>query len=531
MLYSFFLVSFLPRWGLSKPKCHHATLRSRTNVEHANNPRERHKRPGSNLGIPHWGRVTVWERSVLTSSYTPALTACRTAVAVYPTIQRSVSDGGLVRQLMQSGACNPDSLDRRGIEAFQRSKLGAMLRAVLPTNLFYQRKLGSARFDADCEPLDRLPFTTRAELELDQLQQPPYGTNLTYPRERCVRLHQTSGSTSAPLRWLDTRESWEWFKSCWKEIYRAAGVTSGDRLVFPFSFGPFIGFWGAFEAAAESGNFVLPAGGMTTSARLRYLLDNEATIVCCTPTYALHLAEVAHAESADLARSAVRALIVAGEPGGSIPGTRQRIEAAWGGRVFDHCGMTEIGAYGFECAGAPGGMHVLETEFIAEVIDSQAGTPLSDGATGELVLTNLGRWGSPLIRYRTGDQVRLIRRRCACGRWFAWLEGGILGRVDDMLLIRGNNVFPAAIEGILREFEAVAEFRLVAERPQAMMELLVEVEPAAGHNTDSLAGRIAQRIQDRLHWRPRVALVPPGSLPRFELKARRVVHRDIEPAS
>jgi len=386
--------------------------------------------------------------------------------------------------------------------------------------------LAGASFDAVRDPFHRLPFTTRAEIQQDQLDHPPYGTNLTYPRERYVRLHQTSGSTATPLRWLDTAESWAWFKGCWKGLYKAAQLTREDRLVFPFSFGPFIGFWGGFEAAAELGNLVLAAGGMTTSARLRYLIDNQATVVCCTPTYALHMVEVAEEQGLRLTESPVRALIVAGEPGGNIPAVRARIESSWGARVFDHSGMTEMGAYGFECVEAPGGMHVLETEFIAEVIDPVTTAPLADGKEGELVLTNLGRWGSPLIRYRTGDQVRLIRNRCACGRWFARLEGGILGRVDDMLVVRGNNVFPSAVEGVIREFREVGEFSLVVDRPRSLAELEIRVEPVAGVEAADLAQRIGDRVRDRLLFRPKVTIVPRGTLPRFEMKARRVVRRE-----
>jgi len=419
---------------------------------------------------------------------------------------------------------NERTLDGEGLAALQRRKFADLLREILATNPFYRRKFTGVSFDA---PLHRLPFTTRAEIQQNQLDHPPYGTNLTYPRERYVRLHQTSGSTATPLRWLDTVESWAWFKGCWKELYGAAGVTRDDRLIFPFSFGPFIGFWGGFEAAAELGNLVLAAGGMTTSARLRYLLDNQATMVCCTPTYALHMAEVAESEGLRLGESPVRALIVAGEPGGNIPTVRAHIESAWGARVFDHSGMTEMGAYGFECVEAPGGMHVLESEFIAEVIDPATTTALPDGQEGELVLTNLGRRGSPLIRYRTGDQVRLIRNRCACGRWFARLEGGILGRVDDMFVVRGNNVFPSAVEGVIREFREVGEFNLVVDRPRSLAELEIRVEPVAGIEITDLADRIADRVRDRLLFRPKVTIVPLGSLPRFEMKARRVVRRDL----
>src|SRR5262249_11667698 len=156
---------------------------------------------------------------------------------------------------------------------------------------------------------------------------------------------------------------------CWAAYFRMVEIRPDDVLFFPFSFGPFLGFWTAFESAAWQGALCLPGGGMSSTARLRFMLDNRATAVLCTPTYALHLAEVAAREGIDLPRSAVRMVIVAGEPGGSIPGTRQRIEVAWGARVFDHNGMTEIGPAGIECPAKPLGLHLLESEYIAEVID------------------------------------------------------------------------------------------------------------------------------------------------------------------
>jgi phenylacetate-CoA ligase len=235
------------------------------------------------------------------------------------------------------------------------------------------------------------------------------------------------------------------------------------------------------------------------------------------------MAQTAAAEGIDIAASAVRALIVAGEPGGNIPATRERIETAWNARVFDHVGMTETGPWGFECADAPGGVHVIETAFIAEVIDPKTEAICPEGQPGELVLSNLGRLGSPLIRYRTGDQVALVRDRCACGRSFARIEGGLVGRLDDMLIIRGNNVFPAAVEGVLRDLDGIEEFRLHVEQREAMDDLRIEVEPAAGAATAELAGKIVKEVRDRLHFTPRVAIAAAGTLPRFEMKARRVV--------
>lgn len=404
-----------------------------------------------------------------------------------------------------------------------------MLREVLPANQFYAAKFAARSIDPrrvrNIGEFQTLPFTTKQELLDNQAAHPPYGTHITYPIERYSRLHQSSGTAGVPLRWLDTPTSWDWFLGCWRTIYDTIGLKPTDRLFFPFSFGPFLGFWGAFEGAARLGNLCLPGGGMTTVARLRFMLENRATVVACTPTYALRLAEAAEQEGMDLAASPVRAIVVAGEPGGSIPATRARIESSFGVRVFDHTGMTEIGALGIECIPNPGGMHLIETECIAEVIDPQTTEPLPAGEQGELVLTNLGRWGSPLIRYRTGDLVRVDPHPCACGRPWTRLAGGILGRVDDMVIIRGNNLHPAAMEELMRGIADVGEYRCTVRATGPMNSLEVEIEPAAGSRMTgpSLAKRVAQAIHDRFHFRAKVAAVSRGSLPRFEMKSRRFV--------
>jgi phenylacetate-CoA ligase len=254
------------------------------------------------------------------------------------------------------------------------------------------------------------------------------------------------------------------------------------------------------------------------------ILDNQLTVICCTPTYALRMAEIASAEGIELKQSALRTLIVAGEPGGSIPATRQRIESAWGARVFDHSGMTEIGAMSFECPANPLSLHVIESEFIAECIDPVTLRSVPDGEIGELVLTNLGRVGSPLIRYRTGDQVRLVRGRCACGRSFARLQGGILGRVDDMFIVRGNNVFPTAVEAVIRRFAEVAEFRVTVSGHDALAQVTIEIEPLVNSaDPADLARRVSRAVQEALSFRADVNAVAPGTLPRFDMKSRRFV--------
>lgn len=418
-----------------------------------------------------------------------------------------------------------EKLEGAELRALQGRKLEMMLREVMVGNGFYRRKLEGVSFDAQRDGIEKLPLTTRKELEEDQVQHPPFGSNLTYGLEHYCRFHQTSGSSGRPMRWLDTAESWDWFKKCWGIIFAAAGVGEGDRVAFPFSFGPFVGFWGAFDGATARGLLALPAGGMTTTARLRMIVENDVTVVCCTPTYALRMVEVAREEGIDIRSSKVKALIVAGEPGGHIAETRKRIEDGWGARLLDHTGMTEIGPLGFECMGDASSVHLMENECIAEVINPQTLDAVADGQMGELIITNLGRWGSPVIRYRTGDHVRLKRGRCACGRSFARMEGGILGRIDDMMIVRGNNVFPSVLEGVVRRFTEVAEFRIEAYDEGPLTQVRVEVEAADAADGAALAQRVGQAIQDALSFRVEVVAVAPLSLPRFEMKAQRFIRK------
>jgi phenylacetate-CoA ligase len=390
----------------------------------------------------------------------------------------------------------------------QWDRVVAKLPELIEGNAFYR-----ARLPKGADALRDLPFTTKVELSEDQAAHPPFGTNLTYPIDRYIRLHQTSGTTGRPLRFLDTTESWEWWRRCWEPIYRAAGVTERDRIFFAFSFGHFVGFWSAFAGAERLGALCLSGGAMTTTERVAAILAAEATVLMCTPTYALRLAEAAREEGIDLARSALRVSIHAGEPGASIPATRERIEKELGVEAFDHTGATEIGAHGFSCS-ARDGVHINESEFIVEVLDS-TGQAMDQG-DGELVLTNLGRWCMPVIRYRTGDRVRAVRGICSCGRTLVKLAGGIAGRIDDMVTVRGVNVFPSAIEAIVRRFDEVGEYRVELARVREMDELRCVVEAPA-----DVAERVRTAIHRELGIRCLVDAVAPGTLPRFEMKAKR----------
>src|SRR5207247_1621811 len=248
------------------------------------------------------------------------------------------------------------------------------------------------------DDFERLPLTTKDEITADQEASPPFGTNLTFPIERYSRMHQTSGTS----------------------------------------------------------------GTTPTEQRLRTMLELRATVLCSTPTYAIRLAEAARAAGINLATSDIRITVHAGEPGASVPATRDLIERSFGARCFDHTGMTELGPTGVSCA-ARDGVHLIESEFVFEVRDD-AGTvhslPETGTITGELVATNLGRWGSALIRYRTGDRVEVTRASCECGSPFAKMLGGIRGRVDDMFTVRGVNLYPSQVENLVRRHAVIAEFSI-----------------------------------------------------------------------
>jgi phenylacetate-CoA ligase len=429
-----------------------------------------------------------------------------------------------VSALESNSFFDPDTetLDRVGLRHLQQRRLGELLDEVLPDNAFYARKFGARRHVETWDEFRTLPFTTKTEIAADQQDCPPFGTDLTYPLERYIKFHQTSGTTGkAPIRWLDTETSWDWWARCWGHVFRGAGVGPGDRVFYAFSFGPFIGFWAAYEGARKVGAMTVPGGGMQTEQRLQAMRDNGVTVLCCTPTYALRMAEVADEIGLDLASLGVRATVHAGEPGASVPGVRARIEQAYGAQCHDHTGMTELGATGFTCQERDG-VHLIESEFVFEVIDPETGEAVAEGEQGELVATNLGRAGMPLIRYRTGDLVQLDLSPCRCGRSFARLRGGILGRADDMVIIRGMNIFPSAIEGVLREFPEINEFRIEVSQQRSMEELRVLIDAQSGTDA-ALTRRVGDRLHDRLLLRVPCELVPAGSLPRFELKARRVV--------
>ncbi|MFT7461188.1 MAG: phenylacetate-CoA ligase, partial [Planctomycetota bacterium] len=292
------------------------------------------------------------------------------------------------------------------------------------------------------------------------------------------------------------------------------------------SFGPFIGFWAAVEGARQLGMLMIPGGGRSSLDRLRLMLDTQCTALCCTPSYALHLLEVAKENDFDIGELKIRILVLAGEPGANIPATKKRINDGWAAQCHDHAGASEVGAFGFEPRNRPNGLYVNESEFIAEVLDKTSQQPVADGEEGELVLTNLGRWGFPVIRYRTGDVVKYSSPGESSGE-FLYLQGGIIGRADDMVTVRGVNIFPSAIDNLVREMDVIDEYRATVQIRGEMSELTIEIEVAANQNVDIAKATLLKSISNKLGLRPIIESVAHKVLPRFELKGKRF-HVNVE---
>jgi phenylacetate-CoA ligase len=402
-------------------------------------------------------------------------------------------------------------------------QLNQLVEAIAASNQFYRNKLEEADALDGFRSLEhfssKMPFTLKSELSDDQEAHPPYGSFLTYPSTQYTRYHQTSGTSGKPLIWLDDPESWQWVLESWKYTWRAAEAEAGESALFAFSFGPFIGFWAAFDSATQLGLRSIPAGGMSSVDRLRFILAQKPTYLCCTPTYALRLVDVAEEQGYDLADANVKCIIVGGEPGGSIPEIRARIESGWKtAQLLDHHGMTEVGPVSHGELGEPGIVHLVHDHFYCEVLDPETDEPVKEGEAGELILTTLGRYACPLIRYRTRDLVKPIAVPDRPKEQFA-MEGGILGRSDDMVVVRGVNLYPSAVDSVLRSVSGIREYQVDIDKRTSLAQIGVRLEIEG--DQEAVLKELNKQIRTAFHMRFDLTVVPTGSLPTFEMKAKR----------
>ena len=433
------------------------------------------------------------------------------------------------------GYWNPkiELMPRAELNRLQLRRLRAALEHAWENSPFYRKRMEKDAVTPDKilsldDFFQKFSLTRRADLERDQLDHPPFGTRLTLPLEQPLRYHSTSGTTGKPpVRAFDSERDWVWGGDAWATSLYNFGVRPGDVVMVAFGYGSFIGFWGAHYGFEKIGCRVHPTGSMDSKTRIQMMLDLGVTVLCCTPSYAIRLLHVAQEEGIDLGvRSRVNMIVVAGEPGASIASTRDVIERGFNACLGDFMGTTETaGMMASTCSKRCGGLHINEDRFLTEVVNPLTLEPVPYGEQGMMVVTPLLKEAMPLFRYATNDiVVRQPGNICSCGRTLDLFMGGILGRYDDMVKVRGVQLTPQMIEEIVRGFSDVEEFFSTVENWQGLDTLLIKLEFKP--ETDQAAAEravlaIKQQVKKNIGLSPEVRVEPRNTLPRFELKARR----------
>ncbi|MFH0824676.1 MAG: AMP-binding protein [Pseudomonadota bacterium] len=374
----------------------------------------------------------------------------------------------------------------------------------------------------------RVPKVEKAMMKPIQRKDPfPYGDALCVPLDEVTEYRQTSGTTGQPVYQPDTWQDWEWWSECWSTLLWAQGYRPHDRVFLPFGYNVFVAFWAAHYASEKIGCETVPGGVLDTAARIMKIRELRATAMMATPTYVLGMAETAKKKlgidpATDLD---VRKITCAGEPGALVPATKKRMEEAWGAQVFDHAGATEIGAWGFECSHRPGGLHVNEAMFLAEVEDPDTGEPLTrPGQVGKLVITALDRMAQPCIRFDSKDIVEISDEACSCGRSYRLFKGGVIGRADDITKVKGVLLAPSAIEDVVRSIPELSdEYQVIVCKKGDTDEIILKCEIAEGVCCEFKD--IEPKLRNELRAKTNLGYVlechPCHSLPRYEVKAKR----------
>ncbi|HOP47788.1 MAG TPA: phenylacetate--CoA ligase family protein [Desulfobacteraceae bacterium] len=383
------------------------------------------------------------------------------------------------------------------------------------------------------EDIRKVPKVNKAMMRDIQRKAPfPYGDALCVPLEEATEFHQTSGTTGYPIYQPDTWQDWEWWSESWSYILWAQGYRARDRVFLPFGYNVFVAFWAAHYAAEKVGCEVVPGGVLDTQARILKIDELRPTAMMATPTYILGMADTAKNKMGlNPEKMSIRKITCAGEPGALIPGTKKRMEEAWGAKVFDHAGATEIGAWSFECEDQPGGLHVNEAFFLVEIEDIQTGEIIEEpNRRGKMIITALDRQAQPCIRFDSSDVIGWSDEKCSCGRTFRLLKGGLIGRADDITKVKGVLLSPAAIEEVVRsmkglgdEYEVVVDKAGVVDRITLKYEILPDLEGDKEKIEDELKDHL--RLKTNLGYK--LEAFKYGTLPRYEVKAKRF--KDLRP--
>ncbi|UCE48928.1 MAG: hypothetical protein JSW47_02060 [Phycisphaerales bacterium] len=424
-----------------------------------------------------------------------------------------------------------ETLPRERLRALQLKKFRRIFQWTYDHSEFHRSLYKAAGIEpADIrslEDVEHVPKVEKAMLRDMQSKVPfPYGDALCVPIEDVTELHQTSGTAGQPVYQPDTWQDWEWWSECWCYVLWAQGYRPSDRVFIPFGYNIFVAFWAGHYAAEKIGCEVVPGGVLETRDRVLKIQELNATAMMSTPTYALGMADTARDElGIDPASLTISKITCAGEPGASIPSTKRRIERAWGARVYDHAGATEIGAWSYECAEQPGAIHVNEAFFLAEIEDLETGEIIHEpGRRGKLIITALDRQAMPCIRFDSKDVAQWTSDPCPCGRSFRMLEGGIIGRADDITKVKGVLLAPSAVEEVVRSFDGLGnEYKIVVDRVGHMdrITLQVELAPKAQEQRQLLETKLKDRLRLKTNLRYDLEFHPHGTLPRYQVKASR----------
>ena len=424
-----------------------------------------------------------------------------------------------------------ETLPREKLQKLQLRKFQNIFRWSYEHSKFHHRLYSDAGLEpSDIKTFDdirKVPKVEKSMMRDIQKKDPyPYGDMLCVPLERVTEHHQTSGMTGQPVYQPDTWQDWEWAAENWAYILYAQGYRDYDRVFLPFGYNVFIAFWAAHYAAEKIGCEVIPGGILNTETRILKIQELRATAMMATPTYVLGMADTARRKlgiepAKDLH---IRKITVAGEPGGSIPATKKRMEEAWGAKVYDHIGATETGCWSYECT-YQCGVHVNEAFFLVEIEDIDTGELITGpGKRGKIVITALDRMAQPCIRFDSKDITEWSPQECECGRTFRLLKGGVVGRTDDIIKVKGVLLSPTSIEEVVRSITELSdEYEMVVSKKSDLDNITLKVEliPGQENNIETIRAKLIDRLRVKTNLGYNLEFHDYDTLPRYEVKAKR----------
>ena len=377
------------------------------------------------------------------------------------------------------------------------------------------------------EDIQTIPKVDKSAMQDIQRKDPfPYGDALCVPLEEVTEYRQTSGTTGQPVYQPDTWQDWEWWSESWAYLLWAQGYRPNDRVFIPFGYNIFVAFWAGHYGAEKIGCEVVPGGVLDTRARILKIQELNATAMMGTPTYILGMADTAVNEmNLDPSQLTINKITCAGEPGASIPSTKRRIEEAWGAKVYDHAGATEIGAWSYECLEQPGGMHVNEALFLVEIEDIETGEIIEKpGRRGKMIITAFDRQAQPCIRFDSKDIIEWASDSCSCGRTFRLIKDGVVGRADDITKVKGVLFTPSAVEDVVRGLDGLGnEYELQIDTVDSHEQITLQVELMPGTETrrETIEAELSDQLRLKTNLRYELKFRKYGELPRYQVKANR----------